>query len=264
MLRLRSFLPVAGALALLAVFGSVLRDPAYWPAAAAAAILVVAGSEWLLLGRQSTVRFWSASAVPLMLLSTSAVGLLLFVNTDIARQFVLVAATALAVLSWESVRRYVWERDRYHPEQLENTLLLVSLVTVWMTAAFAYRLLLDPTLLPPPLAGSVFGVSTAVVLGLVFVLERVALWATRYERSRVVWPLNATTSLLIGEFFWLLNFLPHAPDVKAFTVTVLYYCLVMLGRAHLDGTLSRNVVRRYVAFAVATFTLALATAQWVV
>lgn len=259
----RSLLPIVGAFALLAVLGALATSPADWPVVAAAAAAVVGATEWLIVGRRGARREWLLGIVPLLALSLSAVGLLLFVGTGLARQLVLVAVAALAALGWESKRRYVWEQARYHPEQLENAWLLVSLAAVWTTAAFVYRLLLDPTILPSSLANNIFWVSTLCVFGLVFTLERLALWARRYERARVQ-PLTVVTSLLTTEFFWLVNFLPHAPDVKAFIVATVYYGSVMLGRAHLDGTLNRRVARRYVVFAAVTVAIVLATAQWVV
>ena len=265
--KLRHLLPALGALGVLALLALTTRVPAEWPLfGASAAIVVVAVSFFLRPQGEHVpkpVASWIAVALPLAVLCLATGVLLLFLTTSVARQWLLVVTASLIGLSWQSWRRYSWDRERYHPEELENVLLAVELMAVWTLAGAGYRLLLDPSVLPAPFSEAAYLVATITIVIAVALLQRYALWSKRYPRERV-WPFMVVTVLLTSELFWVLNFLPHAPMVKSFLVAAVYYTLIMLGRAHFDQTLSRTVVRRYLWFVVGVLTLVLATAQWVV
>lgn len=259
---MRVILPVAGILAIVFIMAMVMSLPASWPIAIAAALLAITIITYFIVGPKS-ISLWKTIALPLMFLLAGAIGLILFLETQTARQLLILFVAALGAVFWESARRYIWAESQYHTEQLENISLLTHLIAIWVIADFFYRLLLDPSILPQFLANNIFFVASALIVGVAAILEWRSFWSSRYPKERV-WPHTMVVVLLLGEFFWVLNFLSLSPDVKAFLLAALYYSLIMIGRAHLDSRLSRAVVRRYLYFIVIIVTLALVTARWIV
>jgi hypothetical protein len=262
--RLRPVLPLVGAAALL----GILELLVYWPGAAAtwfaAAVLSSAATGvfvgWSEQGRLPRLHVW----LPPALLAAASFGLILFLETAPRRQAIAAFTAALAALFWESTRRFLRAPDRYHREQFETAARLLALATVWFMAATFFRLLLDPSVLPSQLARSAYVLTTLCLLVAVFFLEGWALAARPPERAEPAWPFRVAATLVIAETFWFVNFLPVATDVKGFLVALTAYAVSAFSHAHLDGTLSWRVARRYVALLAAALAAVLATARWLV
>jgi len=262
MKQARQRLPVVGAILLVLVFWMFMRSPdALWQWSAAA--LVVTVMITLLSMNIATVSAgWWHALIPPLILTPTSLALLLFAETS-GRRWLVVAVTAAVVsLYWEQLRRAAWEPERQHSDEAQTIALFVRLVTVWLLGSFLYRLLLDPTILPPAIAPWAFAGSTALVLAAVVLLDTGADWLRRYPPKANLYLV--VVPLLVGEGFWVVNLLPVSPDAKAFLVGFVYYVLVSLERAHLDGTLRTALVRRYAYFALAAFLGVLLTARWLV
>ena len=270
-------LPILGSFGVLAFLGFVVRWPAQWAVWLLALIILniltgvfIINLERLIQGPEDNAAgnvmphpHWRRLLLTPMLLSVVAGCLLLFVETNFGRQLLILLTAGLACLFWESMRRHHAAGDRYHLEQLESASLLVHVAVVWLAAAGFFRLLLDPTILPQNLAVNAFTITTILMLLLVWFLDYRAIWLARYPTDRV-WLLVVVEAILVGEVFWVLNFLPSSPDVKAFLVGLSYYALATLGRAHFDDTLRFVVVRRYLYFIIITLAAVLVTARWLV
>jgi hypothetical protein len=270
-------LPILGSLTVLALLGFVVRWPGQWAIWLLVVIIANILTGVFIINLQQLIqasddsaasdvtphpRWWRLLLAP-TLLSVVAVGLLLFVETNFGRQLLILLTAGLACLFWESMRRHHRAGDRYHLDQLASASLLVHVAVVWLAAAGFFRLLLDPMILPPNLAVNAFTITTILMLLLVWFLDYRAIWLMRYPADRV-WPFVIVEAIIVGEIFWVLNFLPSSPDVKAFLVGLCYYALATLGRAHFDDTLRLAVVRRYLYFIIITLIAVLVTARWLV
>lgn len=206
--------------------------------------------------------WWHLLSTPVLLSGVSVV-LLLFLETQNGRQLLILLSAFLVGLFWENLRRHAEAAESYPKNYLESASLLIHVAVVWFGSAGFFRLLLDPTILPPNLATNAYAIFTVVILITVFLLDYRAIWLSRYPRESVTL-LLIVESLLIGEFFWMLNFLPFSPDVKAMLVAIAYYTVAAMARAHFDGTLRLVVARRYVYFVLLISAAVLVTAKWLV
>lgn len=269
-------LPWFSAFGVFIILNSILRWPSQWHLGLAliALVAVVTGflvinSDWLFpvaptTDKQSLLRSWWYLLPAPVLLSVVALVLLLFLEkTPWARELLIVLAAALTGFFWENVRRHLHPAEIYPRYYLESASLLIHVAVVWLAAAGFFRLLLDPTVLPQNFANNAYVISTVIMIVAVFLLDYRAIWLMRYPAASV-WLFLVVESLLIGEFFWMLNLLPLSPDVKAFLLAIEYYAVAALARSHFDGTLRLAVVRRYVYFILIIVTAVLITARWLV
>jgi len=204
--------------------------------------------------------WWHTLFTPL-LLTISAGILLLFARTSLGRHAVILLAAVAIFIFWEHIWRYYWDRANYHDESLENASLALNTLIVWFTSLFLYHLLLDPSILPEQYVTSIIPVSALLVVFIVFYIDYRTLWVQRYAPSRV-WLLLVAQAVVIGELFWVLNFLPNLVEVKAFIVVLAYYLFTNIGRAHLDGTLRPIVFRRYAYISIISLAVILITTRW--
>lgn len=212
---------------------------------------------------QARPRSWLDLLPTPILLSATAIVLILFLETPMARQLLMIMAAVLIGFYWENLRRHIETHDRYPVHYLESASLLVHVAVVWLATAGFFRILLDPTILPLALSANAYVISTVIIILVVFFLDFRAIWLARYTPENA-WLFLVVESLLVGEFFWVLNFLPLSPDVKAFLSALQYYAMAALGRAHFDDTLRLAIVRRYIYFIVIISAAVLITAKWLI
>lgn len=269
-------LPLLSSFGTLIILGLTVRWPVSWAYWLAISALLTVAVGFLLVNlehlREPSLagsappawpRIWLELLPTPILLSAVAMILILFLETALARQFLMVMVAALIGFYWENIRRHIEAKDRYPVHYLESASLLVHVAVVWLSASGFFRIMLDPTILPPTLAANAYVIATFLLIAVVFLLDYRAIWLMRYS-SENVWLFLAVESLLVGEFFWVLNFLPLSPDVKAFLSALEYYAVAALARAHFDGNLQLAVVRRYIYFIVIIAAAVLVTARWLV
>jgi len=273
MIKWLRFLSLANAIGIFIILEFVGRWPQQWLSALTAALLFAAISGMLVMhsglvlsnntaSRLSAQSWWHLLPTPI-LLSFISVGVLLFLDTETGQQLLIVLAAFLCGLFWENVRLHLQASETYPRHYLESASLIIHVAVVWLAAVGFYRLLLDPSILPPNLATKAYTVTTVLILLMVFLLDYRAIWLSRYARENV-WLLLSVETLLVSELFWVLNFLPFSPDVKALLVAVTYYSVAALGRANFDGTLRPLLVRRYAYFVAFVLAAVLLTSRWIV
>lgn len=192
----------------------------------------------------------------------SASFLVLFLNSSVSRHLTVIVASALLALFWENIRRYYWDLSNYHPESLENVSLGINIFIVWFISSTLYHALLDLALVQQYTSWAVLFAVFLMVL-VVYLVDYRTIWVQRYSQQKV-WLLLVSQAILVGELFWVLNFLPNSIQVKSFFVALMYYFLVSLGRAHLDGNLNQVIMRRYTYYGLAFLLLVLVTSRWLV
>lgn len=249
----------------------VWRQPELWGVWLGASLLLTLVTSVLLSPTDVVgwkVRFIRQALQPLCL-AGATLGLFLYADADLARLTIIVGTMVLLGLYWETVRRSVWSPERCYPEEREDIAFLLKLAIILSLSDFLYRLLLDPTVLPIFLEQWVFALTTGLVLVASLASDLVNPWLGRYEREHPAIAPRARlvlviTPLLIGEMFWVVNFLPASPDVKAFLVTMTAYLIQNIARSHFDGTLTAAQLRRYAYLGGGVLLFVLVTARWVV
>lgn len=256
----RRSLPFIGAFSWLLLLSSATRFPSAWWVVTLGMVFVSFTLGLLLTTPQH--RFSTIITTPAILGSLAAM-LLLFFEADLSRQLLIVAVAGAGAFLWETLRRRTFEPTRYHDWQLENTFLLLNFVTIWVVAQLGFRFLLDPTILGQAFSAYAVPMIVLLVTSVALALDIRPLWLGEQTTARGT-EFVIVLVLAIVELFWAINFLPAAPDVKAFFVAGCYYLLTNLGRAHLTHRLYPNVVRRYAYFFGAILLLVIASAEWFV
>jgi len=259
----RRLVPLVGSLTLILIFESFVATPILWYRWLILGILTVIITSVSLTRIKLLVPGWWHTLFTPTLLVTSATGSLLFLSTAFGRQSVIFFVAILLLIFWEHTWRYYWAPQIYHEQSLENASLGLNTIIIWFTSFFFYNVLLDPQILPPWPANNILAISSASIVLVLFLVDYRTIWVQRYNADRV-WLLLVSQSLVISEIFWVTNFLPHSIEVKTFLVVLVYYLFTNIGRSHLDGTLSRAVLRRYFYISLLTLLLVLLTAKWVV
>ncbi len=261
MARFRRYLPFIGAVLIFGLIELVIANPAIWLWGIVGIFAAVLVTSAVMTNVDRLPRGWWHTVFSPLLLGVSALLLTLFVNTSVSRNLIALVTTAFHLFFWENLWRYYWAPERYHDEALENTSLGLNTTTIWFTSLLFYYILLDPSVLPPNFANNILALTTLAILLTVFFMDFGTVWVRRYPPGKV-WLWLIAVSLVVGEIFWVTNFLPHRVEVKSFLVVLTYYLLTHLGRSHLDGTLRRSQVRRYLGLAFACLALVLITARW--
>lgn len=259
----RRFFPLSGALALFAALEFTIVFTRLWFIGAFVILIIAVAVSAALTNFERIPRGWWHTLFSPLLLSLSSLFLLFFVNEATTRQFLAVFAPALCLFLWENLYRFYWIPEFYHKEALENSSLALNTTTIWFTSALFYNILLDPTVLPTFLASNILALATAVVLIVVFAIDYGTIWVQRYAPGKV-WLWLIAASVIVGEVFWVTNFLPHRVEIKTFLVVLTYYLLTHLGRSHLDGTLRSSQLRRYAYITFGTLLIVFVTARWLV
>ena len=143
-------------------------------------------------------------------------------------------------------------------------------LAVWYAGMLFYILHLDPSViqfrgaaLNEFIRNNTILVTTAILMISVFLMDFNTLWLKRYNRDKT-WLWIIITTLLVGEIFWSLNFLPHSVAIKSILLVLAYYLLITLGRAHFDGNLNAGLLRRYLYLIAVVLFAVLISARWVV
>lgn len=247
----------------------VWYSPVFWWAWLICSLVVILIAALLLAPTGEWRAVLVSHAIAPLCLVIATLGLFMYVDSDRARVLIILAVVALLGLHWENLRRRYWTPERCNPEEREDVAILLKLVTFFALSSGFYRLLLDPTVLPGQLIPWVFAIGTGFVLAVALLLELYNPWLERYQREHpAVAPraelILVISPLLVGEVFWVANFLPASPDVKAFLVTLTAYLTQNISRSHFDGTLDTAQLRRYLYLSGAALLAVLLSAQWLV
>lgn len=266
----RRLAPYLGAITIAILAQIVHFDPTFWRSAFFLAWGVVFAVGFTLRNRERTESTWWHTLFRPFFFTTWSLGLLLFLGTPLARHTLILTLATLLIFFWENVWRFAWAPARYNPEALENVSIALNTVTLWFAGNFFFTLLLDPSIvqfqsgwLTELFREHVILIAVAVVLISAFLMDYRTIWVARYDAGKVRL-LLIVTSLLIGEMFWVLNFMPHRVEVKSFFLVLFYYLLTNLGRAHLDGNLTGDLLRRYGYLSLLALLTVLISAKWLI
>jgi hypothetical protein len=267
---LHRLLPYFGGIVIALLAEYVIYRPEFWKISIVASWLVIVIVSWAIDNKERRAfDLWSILFRPAFF-STWGICLILFVGTVLSRHLLALSLAIVPIIYWENLWRYAWAPDRYNPESLENISIALDSLAVWYVGLLFYNLLLDSSVLQFSAEtwsalwqNNAALVATALTMLSVFLMDFNTLWLKRYDQEKTkLWII--VTTLIIGEVFWVINYLPHAVPVKAALLVFSYYLLTSLGRAHLDGTLRLVIIRRYVYLSAVILVLIFTTSRWLV
>ncbi|MFA7286844.1 MAG: hypothetical protein WC052_04275 [Patescibacteria group bacterium] len=259
----RRLLPIISGVVSISLFEFVLFRPDLWAIVILLIIAMAVTTGIGLMNTRLTLPGWWHTLITPALLGITSVGLLLFLPTATSRQVTIILVAALFLLFWENIWRYYWDRARYHDEALENISLALNTAIIWFFSLFAFNALLDATIFPGIIASNALLIGSGLVVAIVFFIDYRTIWVQRYN-AETVWLLQVSQALILGELFWVTNFLPHSVEVKSFLLVLAYYLFTNIGRSYLDGTLRSSVLRRYLYLGTFTLLAVFITANWFV
>ncbi len=167
----------------------------------------------------------------------------------------LVLASALSVwVYFEEVYRYVYEPERYHQHALEHLTGYLGVVALagFLAGIFGLRIFLNFRLI----------YLLPITLGLATLVSASVLVVQPISRSSL-WLLSAIFGVLLTEMTLAAHFLPTHYWVNSLIITIPFYVAMHLVRHELNSTLTSVHIRRYAVIGIASMTLVLVTAQWV-
>jgi hypothetical protein len=187
--------------------------------------------EW----KVATYAFWHF-AITSLLFAMSSVAMIFLAEQEMVRYVVAVLCIGLATLFSEYVFQYIHLPATYQPYSLEYlTLFLNTLSVFYITSVgFGAGLLLQTSLLlVSVILLPVFGF---IIYGTLFV--------SKVDESRLK-PYTVAVSFLLTQSFIVVSFLPSGFFTGAAFLTIIFYVLLGLTRAHVLRTLSQTVLKRY-------------------
>lgn len=167
----------------------------------------------------------------------------------------LVLVSVLSVwVYFEEVYRYVYEPERYHQHALEHLTgyLGVMALAGFLAGIFGLRIFLNIRLIY--LLPITLGLATLVSAS-VFAIQPIS--------RASLWSLSAMFGLLLTEMTLAAHFLPTHYWVNSLIITIPFYVAMHLVRHELNATLTRAHIRRYALIGMISLTLVLVSAQWV-
>jgi len=206
----------------------------------------------LLSWQVKSLRFWNLFGTPFLFLASSY-GFLLLLETQAYQVAIAVLSSLLVFFFLEHVFHYTHLPANYQPYSIEHLSSVLHLITIFFVSAlgFASSILLQSPLLL--LSGIFFVISVLVLYG--------TLWTSKVEHGRAL-PYALAGSVLTTEIFSVITFLPTGMYTNAAILVTFLYLFIGLTRAHFLDSLTRPVLRRYVAIGSVLMAAIAGTAQW--
>ena len=252
----RHYVPlILGAVTLIGWEIFLLRQPPPYFAVGAALLLAYYLAAHILLGpglktKRSRLEFLIIPGW----LTTSGMAFALLTESALVRQMLAVVVALFILLFFESILTYVWQHEQYVAFSLENLSGYAATLTVFFVSA------------------SLLGLATLLTIKLTWLvlIFIVALALVGYElfwvsklliRPGLIYTLVIT--LLLGELFVVVYFLPLHYLSGGAALTVLWYTAVILARAKLTGVLTAKMIKRHLGLAALLLLIILGTARWI-
>lgn len=194
--------------------------------------------------------YYSISPV---LFFVSMIGFVLVLESAAIRNSVVVVGMIMILLYLENIFTYFYNRQAYQTHALTNISSYMNIITMFLVGVNAFGSL---ALIQAPLW----------ILSIVLVLTVAALTTQTYWMHSVATRQNYLFSLLVTilmlELFWAFVFLPNNFYVNALLLSISYYVLWGILRAHLLKLLATRLLLRYIIVGAVTVIIVLLTSQW--
>ena len=256
MILLNRVLVWLSAAAVLVTLEFLLRVATLYQLLIAAAVLnaIVILSIWQFTGRQlRKAAFWNFIITPFLLVN-SGLAFLVFLEGESTKQLVTMITTISVWIFLKVTFLYFFFRPKYEPHTLENISSYLNLVAVFLFSSSVFNFII---LLQVPAWQGAIG--SMVVIGL---LSYQLFWIGDLG-FRTQWRTLAVITLVTGELFFAVSFLPTSVYVNGLLMTLGYYTMTGLARNWLLNIRERWVVVRYLLISFSILVIILLTAKWI-
>lgn len=191
--------------------------------------------------------------LPSLLLNASAFVFIIFLPESLLRHLAILLISILSFLFFKNIFLYFYRPEEYQAHSLENISLPLSLMTLYFFSAGFLGLII--------FADFLLWQALLAYLAVVFLLARQIFWIYKFE-IKISWLFVFVLCLVMGEFFWAINFLPLNFYVNGLILAVVYYLFFSLSRRWLKGDLEKKIIWQYLIFSLLIIIIILATAEW--
>jgi len=222
----------------------------YWFIAFSAIIIFF--GVMAIIGEKNPRNFFLFFATPIFLVLGQFI-FVLFLEGKLLRHIVAVVPTIMLGIFLENTYVHFQKKEKYEPHSMGNILSFLSLIILYLFAASHFGFIVHLNLS--------LWIATFIIIFVTFVITEQVMYfhGISFQKS---WPYLVIVSLVEGEFFWVINFLPSSLYVNAFIITIVYYMMIGVSRNHLLGMLNRSVFLRYFFISIVSLSVALITAKW--
>ena len=214
--------------------------------------IILSFGVMIIIGDKNSRNFFLFLATPLFLVLGQFI-FVLFLEGKLLRHIIAIVPTMILGVFLENTYVHFQKKEKYEQHSMGNILSFLSLIILYLFAAsfFGFIVYLNVSL----------WIATFIIMFVAFIITEQVMYfhELSFQKS---WPYLVIISLVVGEFFWVINFLPSSLYVNAFILTVLYYSMIGVSRNHLLGILSRSVFLRYFFISIISLLVVLITAKW--
>ncbi len=201
---------------------------------------------------QLSKRFLNFLILPVCLSFSATVFLLFMVKMVFFHMFVVIIALVLYLLLFQYYLYFNFPH-KYQPYTLESLSFYVVLLTFFFSVSSAFA--------------SLILLKLGVFLALSFLLPVTVLilyeffWVHKISWKRN-WPFVVILSLLSGQFFLAVSYLPTGYYVNSFLLTVCLYMMLGISRLFLQKTFEKNKILKYLTVGGFMLAAIMLTANW--
>lgn len=214
--------------------------------------IIVSFGVMVIIGERNFRSFFLFLTTPLFLVLGQFI-FVLFLEGKLLRHIIAIIPTMILGIFLENTYVHFQKKEKYEQYSMGNILSFLSLIILYLFAAslFGFIVYLNVSL----------WIATFIIMFVAFIVTEQVMYfhEVSFQKS---WPYLVIISLVVGEFFWVINFLPSSLYVNAFILTVLYYLMIGVSRNHLLGILNRSVFFRYFFISIFSLLVVLITAKW--
>lgn len=250
---LRKSLPVILALAAGALLIAEVRYPVFvlsalpiWIGAYVLTFVVMSGRE------KRHASFWLLAVPPILVCAASVLFLLIVDNTAVRWVFTIVPPIAIGLFGYTQYL-FVHQPARYQPYALEYLSLTMNAMGFFLISTSFIGYVIFVSLPQWVMIVGIFGLSGLLIAE--------TLWVSKVPSARQP-TLILVGSLLLTQAASAVLLLPTSFLVGGALLTLLYYLVVGLFRAHALASCDRIVIQRYVGVSTLAVVLIFASARW--
>lgn len=244
---------IASSLLLAAALEMFLWFPQFYLQIVIAWLVIMGVSIWLSIVESLFSRQFLNYSITPFFLTLSVFLFLSLIESDPAKQILLVGASLLYWVYLSAVATFNFDYANYQHPALENISYYTSVISLFFISILAYA--------AETLLGLQLWISAAILISIIAIMVHQSLWAARIKgQKNTLYILSMV--VMMAEIFWSISFLPSNFYLQGFLVTIAYYCLFGLLKSNLLGIFSNKLLVRYLLLCGAAVAAVIATARW--
>ena len=207
---------------------------------------------WLVCNLKVNKTFFNFLILPIIF-GLAGWSFVIFLISDWFSHFIIILMAVLLYMLINQFYLYFNVPNKYQPYSLETLSLYMSLLASFFlyVAAFGAVVLLQFNKL-----GLIMGLSVIMI----FLLYQF-FWLSKFDLKKN-WMFVLVITMLLGQLFWAITFLPTGYYVNGFAIVLALYLMLGFSKHYLLDNLNRKRILSYLFVGAACLLIVFATAQW--